>query len=233
MQISRKQTVLFISLAVLVALAAYGVWRYWDRLTDPYYGLTTTIDIQMEESTRTLIRQRLATAEASIAAAEKSGQTPDEALYSVVAESRYFLGDLIGAREAYEGILDRDPNAYKTWNSYANILERMGDLEHAENAYSTALFLSKTEEYYRDYIEFLQAYYPERGADIKRTIDEAYTNLGQTTWTMVTLGSWYFSQGDCEQGKEHYTVAKNLGAENSETIAKELQEKYTACKNAE
>ncbi|MEK9155445.1 MAG: hypothetical protein AAB839_02235 [Patescibacteria group bacterium] len=230
MKCTRKQTVLLVSGAILLLLGAYGLWRVWPRLTNPYYGLTTSIDVQMDEATRILVQQKIDTAQASLLAAEQAGQKPDDQLYLVIAENQYLLGDLIASRKTYEIILDRNPISYVAWNSYGSLLETMNDLVPAENAYRQAIALMPTEEYYRDYVDFLMTHYPDRRADIKATLDEAYQTLGQTTWTMILLGVWYFNEGDCDQGKSHYLVAKGISPENSEAIQKELNEKFTVCK---
>ncbi len=229
MKLTRKQGVLVISGVVVLLVAAYGLWQFWPRLTNPYYGLTTTITVQMDDATRALVMQKIATAEASIAAAEQSGADVDELLYFVIAENKYLLGDLVASREMYEKVLDQSSNSYVAWNAYANVLVMMKDFEPAEGAFKQALSLMHSEEYYRDYIEFLQTYYPERTTEVKTLLDEAYAKFGQTPWTMISLGNWYFADGKCDQGKAHYSVAATLAPETGDAIEQERDERYDAC----
>ncbi len=226
---SRKQIVGGASILVVSMLVVYGVWNVWPRLTNPYYGLTTHIDIQMDDATRTLIQQRLAIAQASLASQQSSGGTIDNQTYLVIAENEKMLGDLVASRKMYEKNLDAVPTSYVAWNSYAALLEVMNDLPAAEKAYKKSLELLKTEEYYRDYIDFLRAHYPDRHAEVKTLLDEAYTSLGQTQWTMTALGDWFFETGDCDQGKAHYDVAIRLANDGAVNLKKDQQEKLATC----
>ena len=210
---SRKQVVIGVSILVVLLAAGYVFWqKEGRRFTDPYYGLVTSITVQMEDSTRTLIQQRLALAQASLSAQNASGEEVDTQLYLVIAENEKMLGDLVASREMYEMYLDLMPTSYVAWNSYTRALE-----------------LLKTEEYYRDYVEFLKLYYPERRDDIKSLLDDAYENVQQTPWTMTALGDWFFETGDCDQGKAHYDVAIALSPEDSVNLKKDQQELLNIC----
>lgn len=226
---SRKQIVLGVSVLVLLGLGGYGLWQAWPRFTNPYYGLTTHIDVQMEDSTRTLIEQRLATAQASLAAQTSVGGSIDNQLYLVIAENQKMLGDLVASRKMYEKYLELMPSSYVAWNSYAKLLELMRDLLNAETAHKKVIELLQVEEYYRDYVEFLLAHYPERQADVKVLLDEAYTKFLQTPWTMTALGDWYFAAGDCQQGEAHYDVAISLSPDTASTLERDQQEMLEAC----
>lgn len=227
---SRKQVVIGVSILVVLLAAGYMFWqKEGRRFTDPYYGLVTSINVQMEDSTRTLLQQRLATAQASLAAQSSSGTDVDKQLYLVIAENEKMLGDLVASREMYEKYLDLMPTSYVAWNSYAALLELMEDYPNAEEAYKKALELLKVEEYYRSYVEFLQLHYPERRDDIKALLDDAYKNVLQTPWTMVSLGNWFFESGDCDQGKAHYDVAIALSPENAVNLKKDQQELLSVC----
>lgn len=227
---SRKQVVLAVSILVVLLAAGYVFWqKEGARFTDPYYGLVTTIDVQMEDSTRTLLQQRLATAQASLASQEATGTDIDTQLYLVIAENNKMLGDLVASREMYEKYLELVPTSYVAWNSYAALLELMTDFPKAEEGYKKSLELLKTEEYYRDYVEFLKLHYPERRAERKAILDAAYTDLLQTQWTMIALGDWFFETGDCDQGKAHYDVAIALSSEDAVNLKRDQQEKLVVC----
>jgi tetratricopeptide (TPR) repeat protein len=199
------------------------------RLTDPYYGLVKTDNVQMEEETRILIQQRIATAKASLEAAESAGEKVDMQLHLIIAEHERLLGDLVASRESYEAYLALNAVSHVAWNAYAQLLDLMNDDEKAEEGFKKAIELLPSEEYYRDYAEYLAREYPEREVEYKAVIDQAYEALGQTTWTMLALGDWYFAQNNCVLGRDHYEVAQTLNPQDTQ-LALELQEKYDACK---
>lgn len=228
MNITRKQVVIGLSVLIGLLLIGYGVTLAFPRLINPYAGLTTTMEVQMDDGTRNLVLQRLETAKASIAAYEASGEKVDMALYQVIAEQERLLGNLVASREAYETYLQLNPISYTAQNSYGAILEAMGDYEKALVAYGTAIEGAQIEEYYRDYADLLATQFPDRTDEYKAILDEAYANIGQTPWSMIALGDWYFDHNDCELGRDHYQVAKTL-APGNESVQKDLDEKYTAC----
>lgn len=226
---SRKQVVIVLSLLAVLFAGGHGVWqKYGERLTNPYYGLNTYFEVQMDEATRVLIQQRLATAQASLAAQQQNGEDVDTQLYLVIAEQHKMLGDLVASRETYEAYLDRVSTSHVAWNAYAKILDLMNDVSASETAYAKTLSVFHGEEYYRDYVGFLQRRFPERRADVKVLLDEAYTRFGQTLWTMTALGDWYFDAKDCTQGKAHYDVAIALSDDDA-TLRRDVQELLEAC----
>lgn len=227
---SRKQVVIGVSILVVLLAAGYVFWqKEGRRFTDPNYGLVTSIAVQMEDSTRTLLQQRLATAQASLATQKSTGADIDKQLYLVIAENEKMLGDLVASREMYEAYLDLVPTSYVAWNSYAALLELMRDYSNAERGYKKTLEILKTEEYFRSYVEFLKLHYPDRRDDVKALLDDAYKTLLQTPWTMIALGDWFFETGDCDQGKAHYDVAIALSPEDSVNLKKDQQELLSVC----
>lgn len=226
---SRKQIAIGSFVLILLLIGGYALWqKEGKRFTDPYYGLTTHLEVQMDDTTRTLLKQRLATAQASLAA-QKQGSDVDTQLYLVIAEHHKMLGDLVASRETYETYLAIMPNSYVAWNAYADVLELMKDLPKAEEAFKMSLSLLKTDEYYQDYVEFLQRHFPERRAEVKVLLDEAYANLKQTPWIMTTLGNWFFETGECDQGKAHYDVAITLSPDDSTALKRDQKEKLAVC----
>lgn len=229
MKCTRKQLVLTISAAVILAGVGYGITRAFPELLDKYAGLTTHIDVQMDEATRNVVRQRLAAAQASVAASEKAGEAVDMGLYMTIAEQQFLLGDLVSAREAYETYLKLNPISAVAWDSYGAVLEYMNDYDRALYAYGQAIENGKSEDYYRDYSDLLLAHFPDRETEYKAAIDDAFTNLGQTTWTMTALGDWYFAHGECDLGRDHYEVAHALAPDNASLVT-DGEEAYRACK---
>jgi tetratricopeptide (TPR) repeat protein len=232
MKYTRKHLVIAVSAVVVLLLVGFGIWKGFPRLFDKYAGLKLTMDVQMDDATRTLLETRIATAQASLDASMKNGEKFEMNSYLVIAENEYILGDLVKSREAYETYLKLNPISYVAHNAYATVLEVMGDYVAAELEFKTAISESPTEEYYRDYAEFLATHYPERMAEYKSVIDDAYAKLGQTVWTMLSLGDWDFAHGDCDQGVQHYAVAKTL-SKDSPTIAAQIAtdsaEKHAEC----
>lgn len=232
MKYTRKHVVIAVSVIVVLLLVGFGIWKGFPRLFDKYAGLKLTMDVQMDDATRTLLEGRVATTRAALDASQKNGVKVDMNSYLVIAENEYILGDLVASREAYETYLKLNPISYVAHNAYATVLEVMGDYQLAESEFKTAIAESPSEEYYRDYAEFLAARYPERTQDYKQVIDDAYAALGQTVWTMLTLGDWNFANGDCDQGAQHYAVAKTIAKESPEIakqIAADSVEKYAVC----
>ncbi len=228
MNITRKQVVIGLSSLAVLAIIGVGVLLRFPQILDPYAGLTKTLDVQMSDATRLLVQQRLETTQASIAASQSAGEEVEMNLYLTVAEQYYILGDLVASREAYETYLEMNPISYTAWNAYASVLEFMGDYDTADLAFRQAIDGRKMEEFYRDYAEFLAAHYPEKTEEYKAVIDDAYTNLGQTTWTMQVLGDWYFANNDCRLGRDHYEVAQALDPSNT-NITVDADEKYERC----
>lgn len=232
MKYTRNHVVIAVSVIVVLLLAGFGIWKAFPRLFDKYAGLKLTMDVQMDDATRTLLEGRIATTQAALDASIKNGDKFEMNSYLVIAENEYMLGDLVKAREAYETYLKLNPISYVAHNAYGTVLEAMGDYPLAEAEFKTAITEGQSEEYYRDYAEFLAAHYPERTEDYKQVIDDAYTALGQTTWTMLTLGDWDFAHGDCDQGMQHYAAAKTLSKDSPEIVAQiaaDGVDKYAEC----
>lgn len=228
MNITRKQGVLGVTAGAVVILLAVGAVLLYPRLTDPYAGLKTTLEVQMDDTTRVLVQKKLETAKASIAAYEQAGENFDMNLYLVIAEQHLLLGDLVASREAYETYLALNPASYVGWNSYANVLEFMEDYENAGPAFAKAIDGLKAQEFFRDYAEFLASYYPEKETEYKAVLDSAFEHLGQTAWTTQALGDWYFAHNDCVLGRDHYEVAEKLDPAN-ESLREDKVAKYAEC----
>ncbi len=229
--LSRKQVVIIASVLVVFLLGAYAFWiKEGNYFFDPYNGLVTSIDVQMDEATRALVQQRVATAEASLAAQEESGTEIDTALYVTIAENEKMLGDLVSSRLMYETYLRTNDSSYLVWNSYAKLLELMKDFPAAEDAFKKSLSIVAIEGSYQDYAEFLRTHYPDRIADEKAILDEAFVSFHQTPWLMIALGDWFFKTGECDQGKAHYDVAVSLSPDNAASIERDQAEKLEVCK---
>jgi tetratricopeptide (TPR) repeat protein len=228
----RRVMVSVVAVMVLVGAAAV-LLLYGDNIADAwrYRGLTTTVSRDMDDATRTYLLEQTATARANIEKAQQSGEKADllDAYLDLAFHAR-LLGDLVTAREALEVQLEGNPLHYTAWNNYGTVLEEMGDLDLAEQAYRQAVVAGggQTEEHWRDLIVFLQTYRPERGAEVEDLLKEGVKRVGQTSWFMVTLGDWYRAQGDCDRALDHYEVAVRLAPQITE-IGSTLAEIQAEC----
>jgi tetratricopeptide (TPR) repeat protein len=220
-----KKTTLFA--LVLVAILAGG--GYWYYRTINFIGLTHTIDRGLDEATRAYVQEQLSTAQQSLETAKKNGDEINLNLYMAIAQNAYLMGDLVTARRAIEAQLDGNSLNYTAWNTYAQILEDMGDLQKADGAYAQAIDLGgNVEEFVRQYISFLQEHYPERTEVVKNLLEQSVAVGGQTVWNMQTLARWYRDNRDCYQMNAHYKVAVALAPEN-ENIGKDWEGDKTMC----
>lgn len=221
---------IFRVLAGIIILGAivYGA-SYWYTHRDPYAGLTTTFEIEMDEATKSLIDSRLSTTLAAIDAAKKSGEEVDANLYQSASVDFYLKGDLVNAREYLETYLAINPLSYIAWNNYGDVLEKMTDYVGAEKAYRKAIEIQGgTEEYYRDLYNLISVHYPERKTEAKQVLELSVDKVGQTNWNMIMLGRWYAVARDCDKAEAHYKVAKSLAPENV-SIADEYKEVVKEC----
>lgn len=229
MKLARTHVIKGMVSLVVIGLAAYGVYHFWPQLTDPYYGLQKTFEVQMTDEQRATIEQRIAVTKASIAAAEEKGEEVDLDLYVSLASDSLFLGDLVASREYTELALKGNAINPATWNNYGSVLERMGDYAKAKEAYATAIATDANEEYYRDLITLIEKHYPEQLDSVETLLQSAVDELGQTPWLMVKLSQWYENKGDCQRAQAHMKVAKTLDPDN-EAIATEYDRVLAECK---
>lgn len=224
MDIVKRRRLVYGIVAVIVIVATWAGYQSWKN-TDPYRGLAKTFDVQMDEATRSMLVQRMATTQASINAFKAAGEEVNTDLYLSLASDAYFLGDLVAARENIEIFLNENAIYFVAWNTYGNILAKMGDLEPAERAYEQAIRLSGgMDEYYLDYADFLERYFPERDEDVKAILEQAVAVLGQKDVFMVRLAEWYLAHDDCDRALSHYEVALDV-AEN-ENVNASIREDY-------
>ncbi len=220
------------TVAGIAVLIAVGIGAYLWVNRDPYAGLVKTMEVQSDEATKTLVRQRLATTQAAIVAAQQAGEEVNLDLYVSLASDSLLLGDLVSAREALEKQLEGNALNYTAWNTYGTVLEYMHDYEKALEAYYRALELQPNEEYYRDVITLIEKQFTDRDEQIEILYTDSVKTLGQNVWNMKGLGAWYAAHGDCEKADDHYDVAISL-AENADIkvqLKTEAQEAKKACK---
>ena len=229
MKLTRMRVVGAIVLLVAGGLLGYGAVKASQRFLDPYYGLVTTLELDVPEEVRETARQRMAVTIASLEAAQSTGAEIDLDSYVSLAEDALFLGDLVTAREYLEILLEKNPINPTAWNNYGTVLEYMHDYEGALAAYTKAIDNGTTEEYYRDIVNLIETQYPDREAEVEATLQHAVDVMGQTPWLMVKLAQWYEEHGDCQRAEAHMKVAKTLDPENT-GIADEYDRIKAECK---
>ena len=216
---------------VLAALLVFGGWGLWLAAHDPYAGLTLTRETSVDDATRALLEQRIATTRASITALESAGEDVPVEMYESLAYDSYLMGDLVTARENYEIILNENPLYYVAWNSYANVLDVMGDYANADHAYLQAVeHAVDIDEYYLDYAKFLGARYTDRDEDQRLVLEQAVKVVGQTSALMVALAEWYTEHGDCDRAIAHYQVARTANPAAAESVDAQIAAARIACK---
>lgn len=224
MKFSREQWVFALAGVALVAAGAIGAFSYMHR--DPYEGLTTHMDVQGDEGVRTLARQRIATAQASLAATEQAGESIDAQTYNAIASDALLLGDLILARESLEKSLAMNSLNGTTWSSYGYTLVNMQDYDLARQAYLRAVEITPMEATYRDAIRILVQQFPDEKLKVKELYEDSVDLLGQKMFNMLGLANWYADAGDCSRAKDHFDVAEDL-ATNDDVRQQIVDEKET------
>lgn len=223
---------IYLAAALAIAVAIVVGIAIAKQNQDPYRGLTTHIEVQMDAPTRTLIEQRLATTKAAIEAAKQSGTEVDLNLYLSLGGDALLLGDLIAAREAYEAQLAGNSLNHVAWNNYGYTLNLMGDNDKALEAYERAVEIDAYEKYYQDAIAFIEEHYPDRSAKVEELYQDSVRRLGQQSWNMLGLGRWYAGHNDCTRSEEHYDVAESLAAnaDTKQQVRLEAESALQTCK---
>lgn len=230
MTLSRTRLIIGLVAVVVLLSLGYGVFLLFGP-SAKYRGLTTHIQVDMDDSTRAYVQNQLNTAKASLAAAKAKGGEIDLNMYDAVASQAFILGDLVTAREALEAELKGNPINYGATNSYGNVLEKMGDYAGARQAFEKSIELSAgqgPESFYINLIELLETRFPDEKDTVKTILEGYVAKRGQTAWPMVKLGRWYEAAGDCQRAIDHFSVAKTLSPTN-QSITDELQALKVSC----
>lgn len=217
--------------AALAVVLVVAVVRMARTTNDPYAGLTLVRETQLDDATRSLLNQRIATTRASITAKQSAGEEVPTELYESLAFDSYLLGDLVAARESYEVVLNDSPMYYVAWNSYGNTLDAMGDNDAADRAYQQAIELApNVEEYYIDYARFLGSNFDDRDEEQRVVLEQGVKVIGQTTAFMDALAEWYTLHGDCTRAVAHYEVVRTLNPAAAESVDVKIASAREECK---
>lgn len=221
-------------LALLVLVGAVGVSLYKTRGSQTTY--TTQVDTGMSPEIKQTFLQRIEVTKSAIAAQEADPGKDDLMLYLSLASDQVMIGDLQGAADTYDGYLtNKNTIDFVAWNNYGDVLERMGNYIGAEQAYKKAIALNPVEEYYRDYITFLESHFKQQRKDeILSMLEEGMEKVGRTRWFLIETARWYQESGDCSQAQAHYKVADQIATSDAEkeAVEKEMHEAAAECRSS-
>lgn len=189
-------------------------------------------DVEIDPVDRGLLERQIKLMESGIDAQESLTNNKRDwewALYRSLGYNHKLLGQLTGAKNAYGDYLEINPLNDAVWSEYAKVLEDMGELNVAEDAYLQALEIKPKEQYVRDLIDFWRDNYEDESSDeIKELLDIAVVEIGRTSYFMNELGQWYLAAGDCKQAIEHYEIVVDMLPDN-ESAKKDLAEVEEQC----
>lgn len=211
---SRKNLLFVIALLVVIGFLGYQYWPLRPAATE----LIESISIEMDPAIRQTFLQRIEVTKAAIDSQKAAGGKVDMPLYMNLATDYQMIGELKLAADVYR---DYTTNVntidYVAWNNLGDVLEQMQDYLGAEQAYLKAIeLLPDYEEYYRDYVYFLENHFAAtRSEDIRQWLEQSVANAGQSSWSMISLAEWYLNSGDCDQALAHYKIASQINPDNT------------------
>lgn len=230
---SRRNIIFVIALLVLLAMLIYSVSGRFGVIlkNEEPKDLTESVTVDSTEAIQFMFEQRVAVEKAAIEAQLAVGEV-DWDLYLALGSDANFAGDLATSKWAYESLLQLNPISVVAWGSYARVLEEMGDLDAAEEAYWQAMNLRLASAEFQKYIAFLERH-NEGGVNDDKILEHyelAVRILGQEVWSMVGLGEYYLAHGDCKHAIDHYEIALQLDP-TSEAVASDLADVKEECRN--
>lgn len=166
----------------------------------------TYVDKGLTEEMRAEFDVRIATLKASIEADEK----PDISKYLRLGNLYYQTGELGLAKEAYEKILELNPEDVAARENLGTALVEMGDYKYAERVWAESLERSGNIFVVVSLVDLINEHIPEDKPRVKEILELAIQSLGQDPSLLSRLGDWYLENGDVERAISHYEVAKSL-----------------------
>lgn len=202
-----------IGIILVGAVIGGGIW--WQQSQNhvpgtPYPELVTWVDRGIDAANRARLEARV---ELLI---EKIGGDRDIAdldNWIELGNTKNILGDLAGARAAYETALELNALNYVSWGNLGDTLSEMGDLAGAEAAYRKALDLVGLALYYEKYANFLHRF-PDRKDDYENLLKLAVERLGQRPEFIGALAAFYETEGRLLEAQSHLEVLVRLVPDN-------------------
>lgn len=197
-----------IIVAILVILAAIFIFRPEANI-DQNETLRTFVDKGLTEEARIEFDLRIATLKSSIESNEEfiGGD------YLRLGNLYYQVGELGLAREAYEEILERNPNDIGALENLGVTLELMGDYKGAAQSWTKSLSLSGNITTVIRLVDVIEEHIPDQYDRIGEVLELAIESLGQDEHINGRLARWYFDTGAYDKAASHYEVAETLSGD--------------------
>jgi tetratricopeptide (TPR) repeat protein len=179
---------------------------------DPNEGLRTHIDKGLTDEARAEFDLRISTLKSSI---ETSSEF-DAHNYLLLGNLYYQVGDLAFAREAYEKILEHNPQDVGALENLGVTLEQMGDYSGAARVWTESLSLSGNITTVIRLVDVIEQRLPEQYDKVDDVLELAIDSLGQDEQLNGRLAKWYFDNGQYDKALSHYEVAETLSGRTGE-----------------
>lgn len=220
----RIKTIIF-AFAIAVLVTAGIIW-HWETNNGPLTDVEQEewlnyVDRGLPEDARALLEQKTSDLEAAMA--NDSLVAGDISQWLILGNLKYQLGDLAGAKAAYEQILVDHPQDAPALENLGQALFEMGDYAGAEAKWRAALSANPWEVTYLKLVDLIYTKIPARSSEIQTILEEAIATLGQTPGLLSRLGDWYLENGEYQRAISHYQVAKQLGG-SVETLDEKIAE---------
>lgn len=169
-------------------------------------NLRTYIDKGLSPEIQTEFDLRIATQKASIDAKEEFNGHD----YLLLGNLYYQTGELALARDAYQAILDKNPDDVGALDNMGVTLEQMGDYLGAERMWMHSLELSGSVTNVLRLVDLIDQHLPEQEERLGNVLELSIKSLGQDELLNGRLAKWYFDHGEYEKAQSHYEVSETL-----------------------
>ncbi len=209
-----------IALVILLALAGFVIAER-QHGGKPRHVLRETVDRGLSPDMKKQFETKLEETLAEIKKTESAGGR-DISQYLVLGNAYYSLGRLGEAASAYRTILSTNPNDAPSLQNLGQAELEMGDEAGAEDSWSRSLRIDQNEDYYIRLANVIDTYAPRRPEDVRKTLENGITAIGQTYGLLYRLAQWYEKQGEWDSAASHYEVAQQLAGDKS--LQKKIEE---------
>ena len=210
------------------------VYRRDHVLSTPSNSFKTIVDRGQSAAEQAADQKKIDDQLALIAQTEKNG-TRDISQYLTLGNLYYGAGDLAEAEQAYQNILDTNPNDAPALENLGQAQLESGNYGGAELSWTAALHSSPTDTGYDIRLaNLIDQYDPTHEATIGPLLESAISSNGQTPDLLYRLGQWYEKNGQYAEAMSQYQVAYELADKDPsiEQTINELQQKMVAAQAA-